>query len=72
MTAAPKCKESAYRKYKEREEFGCFDHKFFYHHALYVGYNVKNVLCNTMKQKGGLAHRNILANTFPRTLENTP
>ena len=36
MTATPKCKESAYWKNKEKEEFGDFDHEFFYHHDLFI------------------------------------
>ena len=33
LAAIPKCKESAYWKHKEREEFGDLDHEFFYRHA---------------------------------------
>ena len=44
MTTTSKCKESAYWKHKEREEFGDLDHEFLHHHALYIGYIVTNAL----------------------------
>ena len=75
MSATPKCKESAFLKHKERDEFGHFDHEFVYHHALYVGYIVTNIIYNTIKAgKGvwGLAPRKIFTNVFPTTLDNSP
>ena len=75
MTAIPKCKESAYWKHKEGKKLGGFDHEFFHHHALYVGYNVTNTLYTTIKAgKGvwGLAPRNICRNAFLTTLEKSP
>ena len=54
MAATLKCKESAYWKNKEREEFGVFDHEVFYRHALFVGYNVTNTLCNAIKAGKGI------------------
>ena len=50
VAATPKCKENAYWKNKEREEFGGFVHEFFYHHALFVGYNVTNTLYKGRKR----------------------
>ena len=58
----PRSKGSAYWKDEEKEEFGDFNYEFFYHHALYVGYNVTNTLYTTLKAgKGvrGLAPRQI-------------
>ena len=46
--ATPKCKESAYWKQKEREEFGGYDHEISYHHALSVGHNATNAFLNTI------------------------
>ena len=70
MAATPKCKESAYWKNKEREEFGGFDHEFFYHHAFFVSYYVTNTLYKTTKaEKGvwGVPPQKVL---HPITLEN--
>ena len=75
VAATPKCKENAYWKNKEREELGGFDHEFFYHHALFVGYNVTNALYNTIKEGmgvWGLAPRKIITNVLPTTVENAP
>ena len=44
VAATAKCKESAHWKNKEREEFGGFDHEYFYHHTLLAGYNVPSTL----------------------------
>ena len=54
MAATPKSKESAYWKNKEREELGGFDHEFFYHHTLFVGYNVTNVLYSARNAGEGI------------------
>ena len=48
VAAIPKWKESAYWKSKEKV-FKGFDHEFFHHPALYVGYNVTNTFYNTIK-----------------------
>ena len=54
MAATPKYKESAYWKNKKRDEFGYFDHEFFYNHALFVGCNVTNTLYNTITAGKGI------------------
>ena len=54
MVNTPKYKENASWKSKEREEFGGFDHEFFYHNALFVGYNVTNTLYKTIKAGKGV------------------
>ena len=54
VEATPKCKENAYWKNKEREEFGGFDQEFFYHHAFFVAWNVTNTLYNTIKAGEGV------------------
>ena len=75
VAVTPKFKESAFWKDNEREEFGSFDHEVFYHHALYVGYNVTNTLYATIQAvKGvwGLVPRKMFTNAFPSTLENAP
>ena len=76
VTATSKCKENAYWKNKEREESGSFDHEFFCHHALFVGYNVTNTLYNTIIVVGkgvwGYAPRHFFINVLPSTLENAP
>ena len=62
VAATPKCKESAYGKNKERDEFWGFDDEFFYRHALFLGYDETYTLCNTIKEgKGvwGLASRKL-------------
>ena len=66
MAATPKCKENAYWKNKEREELGGFDHEFFYHHALFVGYNVTNALYSSIKEwgSGGLPPEKLLQMYF--------
>ena len=53
VAATPKCKENAYWKKKKREDFGDFDHEFFYQHALFVGHNVTCTLYDTIKEKRG-------------------
>ena len=53
MTAIPKSKEGACWENMETEE-GCFDHKFFYHHTLFIGYNVTNTLYNTIEAGMGV------------------
>ena len=73
LAATPKCKENAYWKNKEREEFGGFDHKFFHHHALFVGYIITNTLYNTIKAGigvWGLAPRKQVTNALSTTMEN--
>ena len=75
VVATPKYKENVYWKSKEREEFGGFDHEFFYHNALFVGYNVTNILYKTIKAgKGvwGLAPIKDFTNVLPTTLESAP
>ena len=65
MAVTPKCKANAFCKEMERGEFAGFDHEFVYHHANFLGYNVKNTLFSTMKtgkRVGGLAPRKIVAN----------
>ena len=55
------------------EEFGGFDHEFFYHHALFVGYNVTNTIYNTIKagkRVWGLAPKKSFTNALPTTLES--
>ena len=54
MTATPECKESAYWKHKEREEFGGFDYQFFYRHAIDVCYDVTNALFNVTEAGMGV------------------
>ena len=75
VAVTPKCKDSVYWKNKAREEFGGFDHEVFYHHTLFVGYNITNTLYNTIKAgKGlwGLATIKSFTNALPTTLENVP
>ena len=54
MAAIPKSKEGACWKNMEAKEFGGFDHKFFNHHALFIGYNVTNTLYNTIEAGMGV------------------
>ena len=58
---------------RTRKAFRGFDHKFFYNHALFVGYNVTNTLYTTIETgKGirGLAPRSSFTNVLPTTVEN--
>ena len=51
------------------------DHEFFYHHALFFGYDAINTLYNTTKAGKGvwvLDPRKILETVLPTTLENIP
>ena len=71
MAATPKYKESAYWKHKEGKKLGGYDHEFFHHHAFYVGYNVTNIIYNTIKAGEGfwgLASRKNFTNECPTTL----
>ena len=54
VAATPKCKESAYWKNKESEEFGGFDYEFFYQHARFIDYNVTNTLHNNIEAGKGI------------------
>ena len=56
MANSSNCKESAYCKYKDREEFWRFDHEFCYHAQ--------------ERGPGGLVPRKTFTNAFPTTLEN--
>ena len=66
VASTPKCKENAYSKSKEREEFGRFDHEFCYQHALVVGSNVTNTVYNTIKARNRSAGKG--RKTLPKTL----
>ena len=60
---------------KEKEEHGGFGHKFFHHHALFVGYKVTNTLYNAIKAGigiWGLAPRKQFTNALSTTLETAP
>ena len=54
VTATPKLYESFIGSPRKWRSLRGFDHEFFYCHPLYVGYNVTNVLCNTIKAGKGV------------------
>ena len=77
MGLAPtlKCKESAYWKHKQKEEYGGFDLQFLYHYVCYIGYNVANIIYNTIKVGNGaqgLAPEKLFTDAVPTMLENYP